>query len=130
MIRKKHQFQFGEDNEQINDLAYKVLNGEKTATSSLYDYYLLNMKEMSKIGDLASVIDSDGKEICIVRVNKIELINFGNITEEFAKEEGDGNLENWLKIHTNYYSTQLAQIGKELMPNTKIVCEWFSIIEV
>lgn len=130
MINIKHKFQFGGNADQINDLALKALNRDKTATSSLYDYYLLNIKEMSNVGDLASVRDSNDNEICIVKINKVEIVSFEDITEEFAKEEGDGSLENWLKIHTDYYSLQLAQIGKKLSPNTKLVCEWFCVVDI
>jgi len=130
MISVKHQFQFGTDKEQIDDLALKVLHGEKIATSSLYDCYLLNMKEMSRVGDFASVIDSTGKEICKVKINRIEVKEFKDITERFAQEEGDENLNNWIKIHTEYYSEQLAKIGKELTSNTKLVCEWFNVVDI
>lgn len=121
----KHKIQFGDD---TDELAKKVLSGEKTATSSLYDYYRLNLKEMSSVGDYASVLDSREDEICIVRIEKIEVVQFKNITETFAIEEGDGNLNNWLKIHTEYYSAQLEKVGKELTGETELVCEWFKVV--
>jgi len=55
----KHRIQFGDD---ADELAAKVLSGEKTATSSLYDYYRMGLKEMSKVNDYASILDSDLKE--------------------------------------------------------------------
>ncbi len=120
----KHTFQFSND----DDLTLKTLKGEKTATSSLYDYYLLGIKEMSNIGDFARVVNSSGEEICTVKINRIEIVNFKDITEEFAREEGDGNLDNWLKIHISHYSEQLQRINKELTPDTKLVCEWFEVV--
>lgn len=121
----KHKFQFGDN---ADELAQKVLSGEKIATSSLYDYYRMNLKEMSKIKDYASILDSHGNEICVVKTVKIEIIPLKNITESFAIEEGDGNLSNWLKIHTEYYSVQLERIGKVLTGDTELVCEWFKVI--
>lgn len=122
----KHKFQFGDN---PDELAQKVLSGEKIATSSLYDYYCMNLKEMSKINDYASIIDSYENEICVVKIVKIEIIPLQNITESFAIEEGDGNLSNWLKIHTEYYSMQLERIGKVLTGDTELVCEWFKVIK-
>lgn len=121
----KHKIQFGGN---TNELAEKVLSGEKIATSSLHDYYRMNLRDMSNINEYASILDSDGNEICIVRIEKIEIIQFQNITETFAIEEGDGNLPNWLKIHTEYYSVQLEKIEKKLSGDTELVCEWFKVI--
>ena len=121
----KHKIQFGD---QTDELAQKVLLGIKTATSSLYYHYCLNLKKISKVNDYASVLDSLGNEICIIRIEKIKIIQFQNITETFAIEEGDGNLENWLKIHTKYYSGLLEKIGKKLTHETELVCEWFKVI--
>ena len=83
---------------------------------------------MSKVGDLARVVISSGEEICIVKINRIEIVNFGDITGKFACEEGDGGLDNWLEIHTQYYSEELQRINKELTPDTKLVCEWFEVV--
>lgn len=125
-METKHKIQFGGD---TDGLAAMVLSGEKIATSSLYDYYRMNLKEMSNLGDCASILDSCGNEICIVRIEKIEIIQFKHITEAFAVAEGDGNLQNWLKIHTGYYAAQVEKIGKKLTGDTELVCEWFNVIK-
>ena len=91
MMEIKHRVQFGCN---ADELANKVLSGEKTATSSLYDYYLMNLKEEIKINEYASILDSQGKEKCIVKIERIEIVDFQDITEEFAVNEGDGCLEN------------------------------------
>lgn len=121
----KHRIQFGS---AADELAEKVLKGEKIATSSLYDYYSANLKEMININEYASVLDSRGREICIIQIKRIEVIEFKNITEQFAIDEGDGNLVNWLKIHTEYYSFLLTKIGKRLTGETKLLCEWFTVV--
>lgn len=120
----KHKIQFGGESDE---LANKVLSGEKKATSSLYDYYRMSLKVPLKVNEYASILDSHGNELCVVRIERVEIIQFQNITETFAIEEGDGNLCNWLKIHTEYYSRQLEKIGKKLTGDTELVCEWFSL---
>jgi len=124
-IQIKHKIQFGGD---TDELARKVLMGRKIATSSLYDYYRINLKDMSNPDEYASILDSSGNEVCVVKIEKIEIVQFQNITEEFAVEEGDGDLHNWLKIHTGYYSEELKKIGKELTDDTELFCEWFKVI--
>ena len=64
MMEIKHRIQFGCDTDELAD---KVLSGEKTATSSLYDYSLMNQEEI-KVNECASILDSQGKEKCIVKI--------------------------------------------------------------
>ena len=80
MMEIKHRIQFGCDTDELAD---KVLSGEKTATSSLYDYSLMNQEEI-KVNEYASILDSQGKEKCIVKIERIEIVDFQDITEEFA----------------------------------------------
>jgi uncharacterized protein YhfF len=120
---------FGSSPEVIDDLANKVLTGEKTATSSLLDYYSNGLKKISEVGSYFSILNSFEKEIAIVKVEKIETVKFEDITEEFAIQEGDGSLKNWQDIHHPYYSELLSKIGKDLKPETLIVCEWFKVVK-
>lgn len=120
---------FGGTDPEKDDLADKVIKGQKTATSSLEEYYLLGIKKRSKVGDYFSVLDSSGNEVALVRIEKVRNVKFGNITDKFAVEEGDGSLENWKAIHQPYYSELLQKIGKELNDETILVCEWFKVIE-
>lgn len=121
---------FGSSPVEINDLANKVLSGEKVSTSSLLDYYLFGLKKPGKVGNYFSILNSSEEEIAVVKIEKIETVKFGNITESFAIEEGDGDLENWIAIHQPYYSKLLSQIGKELNADTLLVCEWFKVVRV
>ena len=121
----RHSIQFGS---AADELAKKVLTGDKIATSSLYDYYCMNLKEMIKENEYAFILDSYGRKICIIQIKRNEVVEFQNITEQFAIDEGDENLANWLKIHTEYYSLLLEKIGKRLTGETKILCEWFTVI--
>lgn len=120
--------QFGSVPHEIDELAHKVLAGEKVATSSLLDYYLIGKKRRSKVGDVFSILNSINEEVAKVRIEKIEIKKIGDITEEFAIEEGDESLENWQAIHLSYYSGLLSSIGKGLNNNTLLVCEWFKVI--
>lgn len=126
---KKDKIQFGSSPHEIDHLAEKVLNGEKTSTSSLLDYYLVGLKKRSKIGDSFSILNSSGEEVTIVSIEKVEIIKFGDITAKFAREEGDGNIDNWKAIHYPYYSQLLSEIGKVLNEETLLVCEWFKVVD-
>lgn len=111
------------------NLPTKFLPGGKVATSSLLDYYQAGKKKRCKIGDILSILNSAKEEVAKVRITRVEIIKFRDITEEFAVEEGDGNLENWQTIHLPYYTQLLSEIGKDINPDTLLVCEWFKVIE-
>ena len=103
MARNMKKIQFGVTAYEIDDLAHKVIIGVKIATSSLYDYYLLGKKKQSKVGDVFSILNSTKVEVARVRITKVELMMFGDITEQFVIEEGDGSFDNWLIIHESFY---------------------------
>lgn len=121
---------FGSLPSEMDELASKVITGEKIATSSLLDLYLIGKKKRSKEGNLFSILNSADEEVAIVRIEKIQIVKFKDITEEFAKEEGDGSLDNWKAIHIPYYSKLLSSIGKELGAETLLVCEWFKATQI
>lgn len=121
------ELKFGSSPVEMDYLADKVVTGEKTATSSLLDLYLIGKKKQSKIGTLFSILNAADEEVATIRIERIQLVKFGDITEQFAREEGDGSLDNWKAIHTPYYSKLLSTIGKELNAETLLVCEWFKI---
>ncbi|MFV0418183.1 MAG: ASCH domain-containing protein [Dysgonomonas sp.] len=127
-MKVRRKIKFGNVKDDIDGLAQKVLLKQKTATSSLLDYYRLNLKEPSQLGDCFVVLDSSDKEIAVVRITKIKIVKFQDVSELFAIEEGDGCLDNWLKIHREYYSNQLLAIGGKLEGNTELVCEWFEVV--
>ena len=41
---------------------------------------------------------------------------------------GDVSLENWKRIHTEYYSSILKKIGLKLTGETRSLCEWFTVV--
>lgn len=127
-MKIKQQIKFGSADEVIDELARKVLSGEKTATLSLLDYYKHGLKDSCTVDDYISILDSSDNQVAVARIVKSEIVRFEIITESFAIEEGDGSLANWIMIHRPYYSHQLSVIGKELTDDTKLVCEWFQVV--
>ena len=55
----------------------------------------------------------------------VEVVKFGKVTGEFAKAEGDGTFQNWLDIHTRYYSFLLEKYDKKLTRETLLECVYF-----
>jgi len=127
-MKTTQKIRFGSNDKEIDELAEKVKSGIKISTSSLLEYYLLKKKELSILGEYASILNSSNEEVALVRITKMEIVKFKNISESFAIKEGDGSLANWREIHKEYYSKQLSDIGKELTEDTELVCEWFHLV--
>lgn len=117
---------FGGTVEEQNELATLVSIGEKTATSSLFELKI--ERELSCIGDIWEINNGLDQQLCRVQVISVEVVKFGDVTEEFAKAEGDGTFQNWLDIHTRYYSLLLEQHNKKLTKDTLLECVYFEKI--
>ena len=109
---------FGIDKDKLVKL---VLDGKKTATTSLYEY-----DSLPTVGELSILTDSNNNDICILKTKKVIITEFTNITWDLAKLEGENNsLEGWRKVHKDYFS----KIDNKFNDNTKAIFEIFEIIE-
>lgn len=98
-----------------------MLDGKKTATTSLYEYDIL-----PTVGELSILIDSNNNDICILKTEKVIITEFTNITWDLAKLEGENNsLKEWRKVHKDYFN----KIDSTFNDNTKVIFEIFEVIE-
>lgn len=114
-------WKFGTNNDELVNL---VLSGKKTATTSLYSGYEYNIP---KIGDKSIITYSDGKDVCLIKNVNVLITNFGNITEDLAYLEGEGDrsLEYYRKVHSEFFKKK----DKNFNDNTLVVFEIFKVIE-
>ena len=109
---------FGIDKDKLVKL---VLDGKKTATTSLYEY-----DSLPTIGELSILTDSNNNDICILKTKKVIITEFTNITWDLAKLEGENNsLEGWRKVHKDYFN----KIDSTFNDDTKIIFEIFEVVE-
>lgn len=120
---------FGNTKEMADELADLVLAGEKIATSSLLELYDYREAKISEVGDYALLLNGDKEAVAVVKVVRVGIRKFGAIDEQFAKEEGDGSLENWLAIHLPYYTQQLASIDQPFSNDALLHCIWFEVVK-
>ena len=77
---------FGTDNDKLVDL---VLKGEKKATTSLYEEYILEEEELPKVGDRSIILFDDGRDACLIENVEVIITEFKNITADLAFIEGE-----------------------------------------
>ncbi len=108
---------FGTKNKELIEL---VLNGKKTATSSIYD------GNMDAIGGKSVLVFDDGTKACIIKTVKNIVCQFKDINWDIAKLEGENStLEEWKKEHYKYFQL----VDKEFTMNTIILVEVFEVIK-
>ena len=107
-------------------LAQLVLHGPKRATTDLYDLLRREGEPLPGVGSHNVVLDSRGDPVCIIVTTSVEVARFGDVDEEFAWVEGEGDrsLEYWRRAHTNYW----ASIGETVEDDTRVVLERFELV--
>ena len=118
LLNKLDRWTFGIDSDNLVKL---VLDGKKTATTSLYE-----LDNVSKVGDISILTDSKDKDACFIKTNKVIISEFKNITWDLAKLEGeDKSLDEWRVNHKKYFN----KIDSNFNENTKVIFEIFEVIK-
>lgn len=77
-----------------------VIDGRKTATSSLLREYREENEPIPQAGDLSAICHWDGRPACVVDTTAVEVVPFGDVTDEMAALEGEcRTAEGWRRIH-------------------------------
>ncbi len=114
------------------ELIELIKSGKKVATSSLYDAYEIEEEELPKVGTISVVNNNDGNAECIVKLTKVEIVKFNEVTKEHALKEGEGDLslEFWRTGHEKFFINEYKEYGlnDKFNEDTLIVCEEFEVI--
>lgn len=121
---------FGDNKELANKLVDLVLEGQKTATTSLYYLYDFEKEDLPKVGELSIVTDFYGEAKCIIETKNISILPFFKVNKNFAYKEGEGNksLEYWREGHIKFFNRQLKSLDMEFSEDMLVVCEEFEVI--
>ena len=108
-------------------LAELVLKGEKTATASAYDLYALEDEHLPQEGTFDVILDSQDQAVCIVKITKVSVEPFNQVSAEHAFKEGEGDksLAYWRQVHEDCFAEWLREAGLTFTPDSKVVLEEF-----
>ena len=114
---KMNNWSFGIDNDKLIGL---VLEGKKTATSSLY-----NFDKIPVIGEESIIHFDNEKDACIVETVDYKIIKYNEMTEELAKLEGEGDLSlnYWKQVHLNFFKS----VNPNFKEDDEIIFEIFKV---
>lgn len=115
-----------DDPEQQTELGKLVRDGPKRATTGLWAEYEKEGEPLPSVGDYSVILDGAGDPLCIIRTSHIEVRPFGEVEEEFAWTEGEGDrtLDWWRNAHVGFFDN----IGLEIKDETMMVLERFDLV--
>lgn len=121
---------FSNNEESANSLASLVKTGIKRGTTSLYCLYELDSEEIPVVNTYSIITDWNGIAQCIIRTKRVTVLPFKEVNEEFANIEGEGDksLAYWRKVHINFFTKELKEIGREFSQDLLVVFEEFEVV--
>lgn len=119
-------WQMGDSPELANELADLIKKGIKTAScGSLASYQ--QEENAPRTGSYNIILDGQSVPVCVIRLVSLRLGRFCDVTEEFARKEGEGDLslEYWQREHQRFF-TREGYFSKDMA----LVAEEFEVVEV
>ncbi|MGI9171111.1 MAG: ASCH domain-containing protein [Candidatus Nanopelagicus sp.] len=113
----------GQMRDRLNNL---IINGNKRATAGLLkEDYLDEGEEIEFVGEKLAILDNQQKPIGIVKVTRVEVLDFKDVPTEFALAEAEGDLsgDDFRQSHLKFWNS----VGIEVLPDTKIVTVYFDL---
>ena len=109
--------------DQLNDL---IINGNKRATAGLLkEDYIDEGEEIEFAGERLAILDNDQKQIGIIKVTKVEVLEFKDVSTAFALAEAEGDLtgDDFRQSHLKFWNS----VGVDVKPETKVVTVYFDL---
>jgi len=113
----------GQMRDRLNNL---IINGNKRATAGLLkEDYFDEGEEIEFVGERLAILDNQQKPIGIVKVTKVEVLDFKDVPTEFALAEAEGDLsgDDFRQSHLKFWNS----VGIQVLPDTKIVTVYFDL---
>jgi uncharacterized protein YhfF len=119
-------FAEGGDPALVTELGLLVRDGPKRATTAVLAEYEAEGEPLPRPGGLSVVLDGGGRPLCVIRTTSVELRRFGDVDEEFAWAEGEGDrtLATWRDDHLRFF----AAVGLPVDDDTTMVLTRFELV--
>lgn len=121
---------FCADEYNANVCADLILRREKQASCSLEYWYSHEGETRPEVGQLLVVTNWQGEPVCIVELTSVSECKYKDITEEFAKAEGEGDktLRWWRETHWEFFAQECAELGIHPSEEMLLVLERFKVV--
>ncbi|GAB4591847.1 ASCH domain-containing protein [Edwardsiella tarda] len=119
-------WQMGDSPELASELADLIKRGIKTASCRSFSSYQRE-ESAPRIGGYNIILDGQNVPVCVIRLVSMRLMRFCDVTEAFARKEGEGDLslEYWRKEHQRFF-TREGHFSEEM----ELIAEEFELVEL
>ncbi|MFL7890150.1 ASCH domain-containing protein [Enterobacter pseudoroggenkampii] len=119
-------WQMGDSPELASELADLIKKGIKTASCGSFASFQQE-ESAPKIGSYNIILDGQNVPVCVIRLVSMRLMRFCDVTEAFARKEGEGDLslEYWQKEHKIFF-TRECHFSEDM----ELIAEEFEVVEI
>lgn len=119
-------WQMGDSPELANELADLIKKGIKTASCGSFSSYQQE-ETAPRIGSYNIVLDGQNAPACVIRLISLRVVRFCDVTDEFARKEGEGDLslEYWRNEHQRFFAREV-----DFSEEMELIAEEFEVVEV
>lgn len=121
---------YGDSEQSCVTLISLIAAKTKRATSSLLWSWEIEGERLPREGDIEIVLDYSGKPALVLRTTMVDIVSFGQISNEFARAEGedDLSLESWRTRHWKFFTEECERLGRKPAMSMPLVCETFDLL--
>jgi len=116
---------FGGDDmpDLATELALLVRDGTKRGTTALLSSFDDPNEPAPVLGGYSVILGGTGQPVCIIQTTRLDTVPFGQVDEEFAWVEGEGDrtLEYWRRAHLWFFEAD----GTPVTDDDLVVLERF-----
>ena len=118
--------EFGTPGESRARLINFVVNGHKRATAGLLSDYDREGEPVEYVGECLAMTGNDGSHVATLMVTRVVITRFGNVPDEFALAEAEGDLTaaDFRASHSEYWT----RAGETITDDTAIVQVYFDLL--
>ncbi len=118
---------FCDNPKDADELAELTHRGIKRATAGSLWTLERTDTPVPEVGDIFLVTDWSGEAVCIVRITRVTIKPYAEITEDEAAREGEGDksLAYWRRMHQGYFERDLARFDLHFDESMPVVFEDF-----
>lgn len=118
---------FGDSPALANELGALVISGRKTATTGLLREYEAEDEPLPRPGERHCILDGRDEPLCIIEITEVTVRPFGEVDEDFARDEGEGDLSLrfWRAAHMDFFARHGGADD-----TTPLVCQRFRVLHV
>lgn len=136
LVMTRRVCEFGFPGPLRDRLVAAVLNGTKTATTSLLAAWEQEYEALPVVGEEQTVIDSVGESVAIIEITGCDVTELGAVDDKVALAEGEAytTAAGWRAEHERFWREEMLAEWEDDAPPviddlTRVVVQWFRVKE-